>query len=758
MRNKFLGFFIVLLMIYSCHDNDFTNETRQDITKFTSLVFKETSGNITGYVYDEQNKPVADALVQIYSSTTKTNKYGSFSFRNVKVDQNGTYLTVRKGGYFLGSDMLYPDKRRVYSYVKLMALNFNQSFEASKGGNIEINGGGSISFVPNSVRYEDGSGYNGLVKVASRLINPNDKSLADVMPGGLIADAGNGNTVVLGTLGMIAVELRSEKGEKLNLIKDKKATISIPVLTSNKPNTIPLWSFDESKGRWKEEGIATLKNDQYVGEVSHFSFWNCDYPFPLVHVCGKVLFSNGKPAKNVYVSVEVEGLYGGSGITDEEGVFCGKMPKDKKLKFKISNGYCSEFLFTADVDPITKENTVLDPFILPEINDGKIKFSGKVVCDNIPVKNITLILKINDFVRVFSDLENGFFSEDFSFLNCLQGNATEFEIMAFDEITGKASTPKKFPYGVHEDVVLDVCLAGCDFEASISADCDARLKVDITNGSGSYTYKWSNGATTQQIVADSVNNPQLGTYCVTVTEVSTSCTKIVCKTAKPKMQIFIEGGCEPNLSVFVYGGLPPYSYLWSNGKSTPGLENLQLGIYSVTVTDSNGCTAQAKKEITQILTVDQNPYFCNNNKYSLKPSIPIQGGFFASLTDTSKYMQITSLNNLDIFKTTFIFNLSVYTNGCEGRFEIKLPNLEFFDVVANNTTCGTCADGYLVYTQGGTCFNCQTGDVKIFNVNDLDTDLSDKNNMKKLDKGEYYAVVVDKNTGCYIAFQKVKIK
>jgi hypothetical protein len=35
-----------------------------------------------------------------------------------------------------------------------------------------------------------------------------------------------------------------------------------------------LWSFDEAKGLWKEEGQAIKTGSNYVGDVSHFSFWN----------------------------------------------------------------------------------------------------------------------------------------------------------------------------------------------------------------------------------------------------------------------------------------------------------------------------------------------------------------------------------------------------------------------------------------------------------------------------------------------------
>ena len=47
----------------------------------------------------------------------------------------------------------------------------------------------------------------------------------------------------------------------------------------------------------------------------------------------------------------------------------------------------------------------------------------------------------------------------------------------------------------------------------------------------------------------------------------------------------------------------PYTYLWSDGQTTPIARNLTAGTYSVTVTDANGCTAQAS------VTVDEPDLF-----------------------------------------------------------------------------------------------------------------------------------------------------
>jgi gliding motility-associated-like protein len=44
-----------------------------------------------------------------------------------------------------------------------------------------------------------------------------------------------------------------------------------------------------------------------------------------------------------------------------------------------------------------------------------------------------------------------------------------------------------------------------------------------------------------------------------------------------------------SIELTISGGIPPYSYLWSNGKTSKDNLRLKEGTYSLTVTDSNGC-------------------------------------------------------------------------------------------------------------------------------------------------------------------------
>jgi gliding motility-associated-like protein len=92
-----------------------------------------------------------------------------------------------------------------------------------------------------------------------------------------------------------------------------------------------------------------------------------------------------------------------------------------------------------------------------------------------------------------------------------------------------------------------------------------------------------------------------GTYVATVTDLSSglsqTCTFAVPDNPDCPLAIFLEvenasncDACDGLLFPVVTGGSPPYSFLWSTGSTSAGIENLCPGTYSLTITDSQGCS------------------------------------------------------------------------------------------------------------------------------------------------------------------------
>lgn len=133
-----------------------------------------------------------------------------------------------------------------------------------------------------------------------------------------------------------------------------------------------------------------------------------------------------------------------------------------------------------------------------------------------------------------------------------------------------------------------------------------------------YTYQWSTGATTQTI-----SNLAPGIYTLTVTD-STTCTKVVTIPVSGPQPIvlnptIIPNGCSGSggsVSLSPTGGLGSvFTYLWSNGSTASSITGLTGGTYSVTVTDSTGCTGSGSYVINTIapiiVTTSATPSLCN---------------------------------------------------------------------------------------------------------------------------------------------------
>ncbi len=129
---------------------------------------------------------------------------------------------------------------------------------------------------------------------------------------------------------------------------------------------------------------------------------------------------------------------------------------------------------------------------------------------------------------------------------------------------------------------------------SCSSACDGIVSLSVSSGTPPYTYSWSNGETTQ-----GVTNLCTGTYSCTVSDASGCIIFVSGFLQSPAFDVIATGtpaGCGMNngiASANVIGGSPPYAFAWSQGATTQIIPSLTAGIYTVTVTESQGCQAMA---------------------------------------------------------------------------------------------------------------------------------------------------------------------
>ena len=133
---------------------------------------------------------------------------------------------------------------------------------------------------------------------------------------------------------------------------------------------------------------------------------------------------------------------------------------------------------------------------------------------------------------------------------------------------------------------------------------DGAVNISVSGGTATYSYLWSNGATTEDL-----SSVPAGTYTVTVTDAN-GCTATASATvSQPASALTVSvsgtenvdchGGNDGAVDISVSGGTATYSYLWSNDATTEDLASVPAGTYTVTVTDANGCTATASATVSQ---------------------------------------------------------------------------------------------------------------------------------------------------------------
>lgn len=112
------------------------------------------------------------------------------------------------------------------------------------------------------------------------------------------------------------------------------------------------------------------------------------------------------------------------------------------------------------------------------------------------------------------------------------------------------------------------------------------IRITASSGATPYTYLWSNGKTTRNNI-----NVIAGTYTVTVTDAN-GCTRTVSSTILQPIQLTVNMSKTANtVTANQVGGTAPYTFIWSNGKTSKTIGGLTIGTtYTATVTDNNGCT------------------------------------------------------------------------------------------------------------------------------------------------------------------------
>ena len=149
-------------------------------------------------------------------------------------------------------------------------------------------------------------------------------------------------------------------------------------------------------------------------------------------------------------------------------------------------------------------------------------------------------------------------------------------------------------------------------DASCNGGNDGAIDLTITGGTAPYNIDWSTGEHTQD-----VSGLAAGIYDVTIFD-DAGCGAVQVFSVLASMPIdlsvatIVDASCDSTdgmISVAASGGVGGYNYLWSTGSTGSDATNLAAGIYSLSVSDNNGCIGMTSYAVSNAagpsISVDQ---------------------------------------------------------------------------------------------------------------------------------------------------------
>ena len=456
-------------------------------------------GTVTGKVIDNNNNAVAGATVKAGNNTTTTDSRGLFRFNNIQLDKYSAVVTVEKTGFFKAYRVFSASANNTnFVKLKLVPKTLIGNIDASAGGTVTLPDNSKITLPASGIVVKSNNqSYTGSVKVFAAVIDPTSADIAEILPGSFQGTDANNYRVTLTSFGMLAVDLEGNSGEQLQIATGKTAKLRFTIpssLRSTAPATIPLWSVDEVTGLWKQEGNAAKGADYYEGDVSHFSFWNCDISIPTIYLELTVVTAEGPLP---FTKVKITRANGGAsyGYTDSSGHVGGLVPKNEALTLEIFTN-CNQPIYTQNIGPFSS-NTNLGTITVSIPTQNSLQITGSAVnCANQPVTNGNALIYY-DGVMYNRPITNGNFS--LTLTRC-SNSTTTIEVTAVDNAanqqnsspwTGSAST------GTVNTGTITACGTSTVSFIDYSVDGSNYSLSSATPGDSITTYGSSTGGTNQ---------------------------------------------------------------------------------------------------------------------------------------------------------------------------------------------------------------------------------------------------------------------
>ncbi len=227
---------------------------------------------------------------------------------------------------------------------------------------------------------------------------------------------------------------------------------------------------------------------------------------------------------------------------------------------------------------------------------------------------------------------------------------------------------------------------------------NGKAKISVANGQMPYTYLWNDPIAQ---TSDSVTNLLPGVYHVTVTDnigciaghnitITNPAPIILATSTTPSACGSFTGTATVGVTS---GGTSPYNYLWTNGGTNAATTGLHFGLYSVTVTDSHGCSKSTNVSIseanTATITLNSVTNISCNGSAGGALNINVTGGVAPFAYTWSNGATTQDLTGLSAGAYSVIVTDA---GSCSASFNGIVSQVDSLSVTTNVVTVPTCGN------------------------------------------------------------------
>jgi gliding motility-associated-like protein len=307
-------------------------------------------------------------------------------------------------------------------------------------------------------------------------------------------------------------------------------------------------------------------------------------------------------------------------------------------------------------------------------------------------------------------------------------------------ITDNAGCTKTYSTSITQSNTLNVSVSAAN--VSCNSGNNGSITLSVTGGTAPYNYNWGNNITTQNRA-----NLIAGNYSVVVTD-NAGCTagNSVTITQPSALAVSLSntnascnGSSNAVITTTISGGTAPYIFNWGNNITSQNRNNIPAGSYSLTVTDSAGCSSGSTAIVTEpsaiSITSTVTNVLCNGSN-SGSIGLNVAGG-------TAPYTYNWNDNSQNAGKTNIAAGTYLVTvtdvNACTvlSTIQVTEPTVLSLTTTVSNVTCyGKSTGNVNLLVSGGVApYNYNWG----FNIT--------TQNLMNVPAGNY-AVTVTDNNGC----------